>query len=271
MNIDGDKLNFSDIGTGKPVIFIHGGCGSGKQWKALSTALSEKYRCIALDLFGNGESEPWPIERIWTVDDDQRAIDAILEYVGEPVHFIIHSGGGHYAYPSIKNSSSQIMSITLFEPIYFHLLHQSGDPLFAEIEEMANRYRHAMDVGNRETAMAGFVDAWAGAEGAWEKFPEPVKAAMRVGSDRLYHEWACLWLDKPSRSDLQALDRPVLLFKGTNTTRSMSRVCDVVQQALPHCKYVELDGAGHMGPFTHAEAVLPFVKQHLAMSEIQNS
>ena len=70
------------------------------------------------------------------------------------------------------------MSITLFEPIYFHLLHQSGDPLFAEIEEMANRYRHAMDVGNRETAMAGFVDAWAGAEGAWEKFPEPVKAAI---------------------------------------------------------------------------------------------
>jgi hypothetical protein len=51
------------------------------------------------------------------------------------------------------------MSITLFEPIYFHLLHQSGNPLFVEIEEMANRYRHAMDVGNRETAMAGFVDA----------------------------------------------------------------------------------------------------------------
>jgi 3-oxoadipate enol-lactonase len=56
LNVDGDKLNFSDIGTGKPVIFIHGGCGSGKQWKALSTALSEKYRCIALDLFGNGEA-----------------------------------------------------------------------------------------------------------------------------------------------------------------------------------------------------------------------
>jgi pimeloyl-ACP methyl ester carboxylesterase len=51
----------------------------------------------------------------------------------------------------------------------------------------------------------------------------------------------------------------------------MSRVFDVVQRALPHCKYVEIDGAGHMSPFTHAEAVLPFVKQHLAMSEIQNS
>jgi pimeloyl-ACP methyl ester carboxylesterase len=94
---------------------------------------------------------------------------------------------------------------------------------------------------------------------------------MWVGSDRLYHEWACLWLDKPSRSDLQALDKPVLLFKGTNTTRSMSHVCDVVQQALPHCIYVELDGAGHMSPFTHTEAVLPFVKQQLEMSEIQNT
>ena len=94
---------------------------------------------------------------------------------------------------------------------------------------------------------------------------------MRVGSDRLYHEWACLWFDKPSRSDLKALDRPILLFKGTNTIGSMSRVCNLVRQALPRCTYVELDAAGHMSPFTHTEKVLPPVKKHLAMSEIRYS
>ena len=266
LDVGSDRLHFFDEGSGTPVVFIHGSCGGGAQWKGLSSVLREEYRTLCLDLFGCGHSQPWPIERKYTVEDDERAINAVLDFLGQPVHLVIHSGGAHFAYPTIKGRRDHILSLTLFEPVYFHLLRQARDPLISEPEEMANRYRAAMDAGEREKAIAGFVDVWAGAEGTWDGLPEPVKQMMRPGSDRLYHEWLTVWRDEPSRDDLAALDLSVLLFKGAFTLPSMHRVCEIMTQALPDCHYVEIDGAGHMSPFTHASEALPILKEHLAGS-----
>ncbi len=270
LNIDGDRLHYADSaegGDGVPVVFVHGSCGGGGQWKSLAGALSEDYRTICIDLFGSGRSEPWPIERHWTTRDDERAIDAVLDLLAEPVHFVVHSGGGCFSYPSIKSHRAQIKSLTLFEPVYFHLLHQSNDPLFAEPEDMANRYRAALDDGDTERAMASFVDAWARQDGAWNKLPEPVKAFMRLGSNRLYHEWRTPWFEEPSRDDLTALGLPALLFKGRDTIASMHRVCEIAEQAIPGCRTIEIEGAGHMSPFTHATTALPHLREHLAKNE----
>lgn len=266
LEVGSDRLHFFDEGSGATVVFIHGSCGSGTQWKRLSSALQENYRTICLDLFGCGQSQPWPIEREWTVEDDERAINAVLDFLKEPVHLVVHSGGGHFAYPTIKSRHNRILSLTLFEPVYFHLLRQAGDPLIAEPEEMANDYRAAMDAGNREKAIERFVDMWARAEGTWNGLPDPVKDMMRRGADRLYHEWLSVWREEPTRDDLAALDLPVLLFKGARTIPSMHRVCEIVTQALPDCRYVEIDGAGHTSPFTHASEALPILKEHLATS-----
>jgi pimeloyl-ACP methyl ester carboxylesterase len=74
--VDGDRLYYLDEVAGTPVIFIHGSRGGAGQWRALSSRLQDSYRTICLDLFGSGQSESWPIERHWTVDDDSRE-DAI--------------------------------------------------------------------------------------------------------------------------------------------------------------------------------------------------
>ena len=112
--------------------------------------------------------------------------------------------------------------------------------------------------------MANFVDVWAGAKGAWDSLPDPVKDMMWPGSGRLYYEWLSISRDEPNREDWAALDLPVLLFKGSRTLPSMHRVCEIMRQALRNCHYVEIDGAGHMSPFTHAAEALPLVREHLA-------
>jgi hypothetical protein len=33
-------------------------------------------------MFGSGQSEPWSMERNWTPEDGERAINAILDYLG---------------------------------------------------------------------------------------------------------------------------------------------------------------------------------------------
>ncbi|MGE4609993.1 MAG: hypothetical protein AAED33_01080 [Paracoccaceae bacterium] len=61
---------------------MHGSCDEAGQWKGLSAGLSDTYRCLSLDMFGSGQSEPWSMERNWTPEDGERAINAILDYLG---------------------------------------------------------------------------------------------------------------------------------------------------------------------------------------------
>lgn len=263
LNVDGDRLHYLDEGAGTPVIFVHGSCGGAGQWRGLASRLQENYRTICLDLFGSGLSEPWPLERPWMVEDDSRAIRAVLERIEGPVHLIAHSGGGHFAYPALQVARDRVLSVTLLEPVYFHLLQWDGDPLFDEPREMAAAYRAAFDEGRGEDAIEGFVDKWVG-PGAWRALPDRVKATMRSGAARLYHEWLLLDLKAPSRADLAALDLPVLLVKGSRTMAAMHRLCDIVARALPRCRYETIEGAGHMSPFTHVEQVAPLVEAQLA-------
>ena len=105
--------------------------------------------------------------------------------------------------------------------------------------------------------MASFVDVWARKDGTWRNLPEPVKEMMKIGSNRLYYEWLGIWDENPTRQDLADLNFPVLLFMGSDTIHSMRRVCEIVQAELPDCRYVAIEGAGHMAPFTHFKTALP--------------
>lgn len=263
VDIDGDKLHFADQGSGAPVVFVHGSCGGARQWKGLASALRDDYRTICIDLFGSGQSGSWPIERQWRVDDDGRAIDTVLDLLAEPVHLVAHSAGGHFAYSAIGGRPDRILTLTLFEPVYFHLLRQDGDALFEEPRAMSIRYREAADAGNLEEGIRGFVDKWTGS-GTWNALPETTRIMMRSGAGRLYHEWLTPWFDAPSRDDLGVQAIPTLLVKGGQTLSSMHRVCDILAQSLPDCRYQTIESAGHMSPFTHVGQVAPLVRRHLA-------
>lgn len=129
---------------------------------------------------------------------------------------------------------------------------------------MSNRYRAAMVEGDLNRAMASFVDVWSSKDGTWAGMPDAVKSKMTVGAERVYHEWMVPWFDEPTQSDLAAFDLPVLLFEGSDTLDSMHRVCEILRQILPDCRYVKIDGAGHMSPFTHARIALPEIRKFLA-------
>jgi len=263
ISINDDLLHFTDDGVGVPIVFVHGSCGGAGQWKSLASKLQQNYRTVCIDLLGSGRSEPWSIERQWSVRDDEMSINAVLDTLAEPVHLIVHSGGGVFSYPTIQSRRDQILSLTMFEPVFFHLLRQNNDPNFSEPEQMAKHYRATIDRNDRDGAMRGFVDAWARNEGAWASLPDPVRNMMLSGADRLYYEWLTPWLESPSRADLTELDLPVLLFKGSSTIRSMHRVCEILREALPFCQYIEVNGAGHMCPFTHADAIAADIVSHL--------
>ena len=114
-------------------MFVHGSCGGAGQWKNLASRLQDDYRTICVDLLGSGQSETWPIEREWSLDIDERSINAVLDFLNEPVHLIAHSGGCHFSYRTIKGMRDQILSVTYFKRYRMHFDLRGELPIEPEI------------------------------------------------------------------------------------------------------------------------------------------
>lgn len=50
------EVAYDDVGSGRPVVFVHGGLGSRAMWAPQVRALSKRYRCVAYDLRGHGDT-----------------------------------------------------------------------------------------------------------------------------------------------------------------------------------------------------------------------
>lgn len=56
VELHGDRIAYRDVGRGPALLLIHGMAGSSATWQAILPQLSKKYRVIAPDLLGHGES-----------------------------------------------------------------------------------------------------------------------------------------------------------------------------------------------------------------------
>ena len=91
--INGLKINFVSKGEGDTVVLLHGWGSNIKLFDNLIDLLSSKYKVIAMDMPGFGESdEP---KEAWDVDDYcDFVIEFLKEHHGEKITFLGHSFGG---------------------------------------------------------------------------------------------------------------------------------------------------------------------------------
>lgn len=56
LHLHGDRIAYRDEGEGEVLLLIHGMAGSSETWRSVIPPLSKKFRVIAPDLLGHGES-----------------------------------------------------------------------------------------------------------------------------------------------------------------------------------------------------------------------
>jgi pimeloyl-ACP methyl ester carboxylesterase len=56
LDLHGDRVAYREAGAGEALLLIHGMARSSATWRAILPQLSKKYRVVAPDLFGHGES-----------------------------------------------------------------------------------------------------------------------------------------------------------------------------------------------------------------------
>jgi pimeloyl-ACP methyl ester carboxylesterase len=76
------RLHYLDWGgAGAPILFLHGGGLTAHTWDCVAVMLRERYRCIALDQRGHGDSEWSPVVD-YRIADHLRDIEGFVDALG---------------------------------------------------------------------------------------------------------------------------------------------------------------------------------------------
>ena len=96
VQVAGIDLHWSEMGSGPPLLLLHGLCDSHRTWFPVAPALARKRRVLMLDLAGHGESSR--PDASYTLDWHANIVGRWLEALGlSQVDLVGHSFGGGVA------------------------------------------------------------------------------------------------------------------------------------------------------------------------------
>lgn len=265
IDIGSARITYTDVGAGEPVVLIHCSCASSAEWDSLGAALSDEFRRIAVDQWSCGDSDAWPGCTRFSLAEEAAPILAIIDRIATPVHLIGHSYGGAVALRVARERPAMIRSLTLVEPSAFHLLRYgtaAKRALFREIAGVAEAVKRAVVRGDYWDGMERFMDYWNG-NGSWAAMPLAARHKLSRRLAKVALDFRALLEEPATLADYAALAMPTLVVCGTRSPAPSQRIVELLATAMPHARVERIAGAGHMSPFTHADAVNRVVRNHL--------
>lgn len=239
------------------VIALHCSGASGAQWRRLAATLGSDYRVHAPDFFGSGDAGPWQGERAFTLAEEAAPIIDLLDGIDRPVFLVGHSYGGGVALHVAAARPGRIVGLALYEPSAFHLLRTAGPSASAAFDEIRAVSRgcdgHVL-VGDLNAAAAGFVDYWNG-DGTWADLKPDTRTALMRWIAKAPLEFRALIDEATAPESYRAIGCPTLILRGSLAPAPTRAVAARLAALLPDNRCAVVEGAGHMGPFSHADIV----------------
>lgn len=254
-------------GAGPTVVLLHSGGMSGRQWRRLAERLATSFRVVVPDFLGSGENAPWPEETAFDFRLDVAAVVEVIDAAapGEAVHFVGHSYGGLIAMTIGRERPERVRSIAVYDPVVFGVLYGASDS--EGLADLARASENPVFLdearGGGEEWLEAFVDYWSG-PGAWKALPPPTRASFRKVGRKVYGEVTSLMVDRTPANAYAALGGgKALLLTGERSPVSVRRITVLLEEAIAGAVVEVVEGAGHMGPITHADAVNAVIERHL--------
>lgn len=257
------------MGSGIPVVALHGSAANARQWSALSEDLDDGIRLIAPDMPGYGSSAAWWRNGSGRLQATADRVSALLETCRRPVHLVGHSAGGLAALNIARERPDLIASLTLIEPVAFHLLAAPCQPdrtLYREIECLAGIMAAALADDDPAAGMARFIDFWTG-EGAWAALPPDRRLRLSAHCSQVVCEFAACFAETWPVESLQHLAAPVQLIMGLRSPVAALRVTEILAESIARSTLRMIPDAGHLAPLTHSDLVNTMIGQHIRRAE----
>jgi len=180
VNASGLRLAVFEWGDpeGVPVVLCHGMFDNAHSFDLLAPRLAERFRVVAFDARGHGESE-WADAYLWPADVGD--VVTVLDWVGEPAHLVGHSRGGGLASDAAAHATDRVRALVNIDGF--------GPPE----EGFDEQPRKGIQGRTVPEQLGSFLD-WrrrAGRLADWRPYPslEQLVERRHVQNPRLSREW----------------------------------------------------------------------------------
>jgi lipase len=260
---------YHDSGAGTGVILAHCSSASHRMWVPLITDLQERYRVLAPDLIGYGKSDRWPADQRFDPSLDAEVLVRLAQMVNGPVHIAAHSYGAAAALEAARQIADRVISLTLIEPVAFHLLPTAGRAEeWAEISTIADGVWRAASRGAGRVAAGIYMRFWIGRM-RWWLMPRRQRSRIIDTVGKVAAEFDGMRWVSTIPSDYQHIGAPTILMVGGRTRRPAKAVVEVLASNLPKAHVEVIPTAGHMSPFTHGDEVRSKIITHINRQEAE--
>jgi 3-oxoadipate enol-lactonase len=261
LSLNDTEIYYEDTGgPGEPIVFSHGLLWSCRMYDAQVGALCDRYRCIAYDHRGQGQSAVSPLQ---TVDIETVTNDAIalIERLGlGPVHFCGLSMGGFVGMRIAARRPDLLRSLILLET--------SADP---EPAENVPRYR-----------LLNFIVRWFGLRPVATPvlrimfsrsfLTDPARAREReLWHGRLVGNRRDIWravngvIERHGvHHELSRIALPTLIVVGEEDVATVPAKAERIHQAIAGSRLVRIPRAGHTSTVEEPLAVTAAIQEFLA-------
>src|SRR4030095_7564729 len=156
--------------------------------------LADRFRVIAVDLYGSGKTEAWPQDQLMCLDDELALLSSVFRAAGDRFHLIGHSFGAAIALKAALADQDRLLSLVLYETALFSVLLADAPESAAAREILAVRDDtiRLVEEGNLNASAQRFVDYWMG-EGACASTPEHRRVALATAMRAVKSEWHALF------------------------------------------------------------------------------
>ncbi|HEY0364427.1 MAG TPA: alpha/beta hydrolase [Solirubrobacteraceae bacterium] len=269
VTIDGRRVNVIELGSGPPVVFIHGLSGSWQNWLEQLPVFARDHRVIAFDLPGFGASQ-MPREKI-TIRGYGHFVDALLDELGVSSAAVVgNSMGGFIGIELAIRFPERVERLVLVSAAGLSIEYLRNERALAVLSAIENRLAaYSGWLASRSDALARRPGARRMIFGIVAKRPDrlpgPLVAEQVRGSGKPGFLPALDALtDYPIRDRLGEIACPTLIVWGAEDKLVPARDADEFARLIPNSRKVVWPETGHVAMLERPEAFNALVQAFLA-------
>jgi pimeloyl-ACP methyl ester carboxylesterase len=241
IQFEGKRVSYTVRGSGRPVVLLHGYLEAGEIWDSLAEMMEGRFRIIAVDLPGHGDSEVQGEKH--TMEFLAGAVKEVLRDAGaERVMMVGHSLGGYVTLAFVELYPDMLSGYVLFHS------HPHADT--PEAIARRNREIAVVRAGRKNIMYPGNVSMMFARENL-KLMPEALERSGKIASRNPGEGIIALlngMIDRPSRQYILENGTVPLLWILGRHDLYFSPEKAMRDTGLPHnAKVVILERSGHLG------------------------
>jgi 2-hydroxymuconate-semialdehyde hydrolase len=263
--VSAGELAFVDEGDGPPVVLLHGFPTSSHLWRDVVPILAPRFRTIAPDLLGYGDSSKPTEPHVLTVRSQAAHVRELLGGLGVTEFAVVgHDIGGGVA--QLLALEGGVGTVVLIDTVAFDSwpiegvrMLQSADPEAADRELVEGIVAIALETGMShperlaEEDRAEYLRPWLADPPALLRAARGIDGAGLVGTE----------------ARLAALEARALVVWGEEDPYLAPASAERLGEVLPGATVALLPGCAHFVTEDAPEAILPLVSEYLRVHHLR--